>query len=200
MKAVFSILQSLLIMIVVLSMLSMAMPWSIKTIGESMDLTEVKTIKPQFDKCSEGIIETARTGSTNKCFFNINRGKLTGDIRGLDYKLISSANICDPHELIKIDEKRFIWQSCSISGGNRIFEMLWMFPKELNVTGVGVEGNKMKGESSLGSIDFDEKIEFKTLSLNINFQYQPGESGKIVEMSRVNITEQNVTIRVKFVG
>lgn len=197
----FNILQALLIVVVAISLISLSLPWAMKTIGESMDLNEVNSIKSQFDTCSDRILETARTGTTNKCFFNIDRGKLTGDVRGLDYKIISSAKICDQHDLIKIDERRHIWQSCSVSGENRIFEMLWMFPKELNITGEEIKGSKMRGESEVGSISFkDEPIEFKTLSLEVNFQYQPGESGKIVELSRVGVTEQNITLKVKFVG
>jgi len=196
----FNILQVILIVVISVSLISLSFPWAIETIEESMDLTEVNSIKSQFDTCSERILETARAGTTNKCFFNINRGELTGDVRGLDYKIVSSADICDSHDLTKIDERRHIWQSCSISGENRIFEMLWMFPKELNVSGTGVQGSKMKGEGSIGSIGFSDPIEFITLSLNVNFQYQPGESGKVVEMSRVYISEENVTLRVKFVG
>jgi hypothetical protein len=196
----FNILQVVLIVVIVVALTSLSLPWAIETIGESMDLTEVNSIKSQFDTCSERILETARTGTTNKCFFNIDRGELTGKTEGLNYKIISSAPICDAHDLTKIDERRYIWQRCDVSGENRIFQMLWMFPKELNVTGTGVQGSKMRGESSLGDVRFDDPVEFKTLSLNVNFQYQPGESGKVIELSRVGITETNVTLKVKFVG
>jgi hypothetical protein len=196
----FNILQVVLIVGIVVALTSLSFPWAMETVGESMDLTEVNSIKSQFDTCSERILETARTGTTNKCFFNIDRGELTGKTEGLNYKIISSTDICDPHGLTKIDERRYIWQRCDVSGENRIFQMLWMFPKELNVTGTGVQGSKMRGESSLGDVRFDDPVEFKTLSLNVNFQYQPGESGKVIELSRVGITETNVTLKVKFVG
>jgi len=160
----FNVLQAVLIVFIVVALTSLSLPWAMKTIGESMDLTEVNSIKSQFDTCSERILETARTGTTNKCFFNIDKGVLTGKKEGISYKIISSANICDSHGLTEIDARRHIWQSCNVSGENRIFEMLWMFPKELNVSGEKVEGSKMKGESSVGSIGFSEKIEFLTHS------------------------------------
>jgi hypothetical protein len=197
MKAAFSILQALLIVIVVLSMLSMTIPWSVKTIGESMDLSEVKAIKPQFDDCSGKILETARTGITNKCIFNIIRGAITGKEEGINYKLISSANICDQHELTKIDEKRYIWQSCSVSGENRIFEMLWYFPSLLRVSGTGVEGSQIRGEMEIAEMSFEDPIEFTTLTLYANFQYQPGESGSVVEISRINYTQHDVNLKIK---
>jgi hypothetical protein len=175
----------------------LSLPWAVGVIGESMDSIEVGNIKAQFEACSERILETARTGTTNTCFFNINRGELTGRVEGLSYNIVSSAPICDAHPLTEIDERKHIWQKCSISGKYRSFEMLWMFPKELEVSGKGVTGNRVAGETTAGSIGFDPNIVFRTLSVYVAFDYVPEGSGNIVEMSRAAITDDNVTLSVR---
>jgi len=200
MKAISTIIQAILILVVSASLLSITLPWALKTLNISIDVTEISSIKTQFDACSDRILETARTGSTTKCIFNIKNGKITGKTEGIYYILLSNGPICDSSPLVEIDNKTHVWQECNVTGSTRVFGMLWMFPKELEVTGTGIEGSKMQGQSEAGNINFGPTVNFKTISLNVDFQYQPGESGKIVELTRVDITEQNVTIRVKFVG
>jgi len=200
MKAISTIIQAVLILVVSASLLAITLPWALKTLDISIDVNEISSIKTQFDTCSDRILETARTGSTTKCIFNIKNGKITGKTEGIYYILLSNGPICDSSPLVEIDNKTHVWQECNVTGSTRVFGMLWMFPKELEVTGTGIEGSKMQGQSEAGNINFGESVNFKTISLNVDFQYQPGESGKIVELTRVDITEQNVTIRVKFVG
>jgi len=192
-----AIFQAILMMVIALSLVAASIPWAIENIEIAMDLTELKSIKSQFDDCNERIIETARTGSTNKCIFNIKRGEITGRQEGIYYNLLSNGKICDASSLTEIDPKNHIWQECNVSGNQRIYGMLWKFPSSLNVTGTGIEGSKMQGQSTAGSIGFGSLVVFKTLSLSVDFQYQSGEAGKIVEMSRVNITDKNVTLRIK---
>lgn len=198
MKAAFTILQAMLIMVLALSLASMALPWSIETVGQSMDLSEFKTIKSQFDECNERIIETARTGSTNKCMFNIKRGELSGRGEGIYYKLLSSAPLCDASTLVEIDPRNHIWQECNVSGKQRIYGLLWKFPSSLNVSGQGMQGNQMVGQTPLAQINFaGQPLNFVTLTLYVNFQYQPGQTGNIVELSRVDVTQTNITLKVK---
>ena len=125
----FNVLQAVLILLISVSLISLSLPWVVDYIGESMDLIEVSNIEAQFEACSERILETARTGTGNKCFFNINRGELTGKPEGLSYNIVSTALICDSHALTEINERKHIWQKCSVSGKYRTYEMLWMFPK-----------------------------------------------------------------------
>ncbi len=186
-----------MILLISVSLVSMSLPWVIDTVGESMDMVEVGNIKTQFDACSDRILETARTGTSNKCFFNINRGELIGKAEGLSYNIVSSAPICDSHPLTKIDDRKHIWQKCSVTGKYRTYEMLWMFPKELEVNGTGVTGNMVMGEMSSGSIGFPSEIVFRTLSVYVAFEYAPGESGNIVELSRTAVTGDNVTLSVR---
>jgi hypothetical protein len=200
MKAISTVIQAILILVVSASLLAITLPWTLGTLDVSIDATEISSIKAQFDVCSDRILETARTGSTTKCIFNIKNGKITGKTEGIYYSLLSKGHICDPSPLVEIDNKTHVWQECNVTGSTRIFGMLWMFPKELEVTGTGIEGSKMQGQSEAGDINFGESVIFRTISLNVDFQYQPGESGKIIELTRIGVTEQNVTMRVKFVG
>ena len=197
MKAISTIIQAVLLLVVAISLITVTIPWAIRTLNISIDLTEIRSIKSQFDTCSDRILETARTGSSNRCFFDIRNGEITGRTEGIYYRLISNGPICDQSPLIEIDNKTHVWEECNVSGSQRVFGMLWMFPKELTITGNGIEGSKMQGQSSAGNIDFGNLVSFRTISLGVEFQYQPGEAGKIVEMSRIDINDKNVTLRVK---
>lgn len=197
MKASFTMLQAILILVIAVMVIIITIPWSQKTIGISMDLTELKSIESQFDECNERIIETARTGSTNKCIFNNKRGEVYGKQEGIYYKLMSSAPICDESSLTEIDPKNHIWQSCTVSGEQRIYTLLWKFPASLNITGQGIEGNQMEGQSNVGNMNFENPLRFETLTLYVNFNYAPGQTGNIVELSRVEANQNNVTLNVK---
>jgi hypothetical protein len=197
MKAISTLVQAILLMVVSVSLVALTLPWALKNINISMDTTELKNIKSQFDVCSDRILETARTGTTNKCIFNIKNGQITGRTAGIYYSLVSSGHICDPiFPAVEIDSRTHIWQECNVSGDQYVYGMLWMFPKELNITGSQISG-KMQGQSTSGNINFGSSVSFRTLTLSVDFLYQPGESGNIVEMSRADITDKNVTLSVK---
>ncbi|MFH0928728.1 MAG: hypothetical protein V1818_00015 [Candidatus Aenigmatarchaeota archaeon] len=188
----------MLIVLVSVAAVALAFPWALKTIDETMDMVEMSFIKSQFDTCSDRILETARTGTNNKCFFNINRGTLTGKTEGLSYTITSSAGICDAHVMTEIDARRHIWQRCNVSNDLTTYEMMWTFPSELTVNGTGISGVKMQGDNLLGGIDFLNTINFRTLTVYVVFDHNPGESGTIVDMARTAITDKNVTLRVRF--
>ncbi|MEM3609604.1 MAG: hypothetical protein QXK49_02980 [Candidatus Aenigmatarchaeota archaeon] len=198
MKAAFTIIQTMFILTLLIILSSISMPWVFENIAISMDLAELKSIKSQFDECNERIIETARTGSTNKCIFNIRRGEISGREEGIYYRLISNAPICDESPLVEIDPKNHIWQECVASGKQRVYGLLWKFPATLNITGEGIQGNQMAGQTTVSNINFEETINFETLTLYVNFQYQPGQSGNIIELSRIEITQTNVTLKINF--
>jgi len=192
-----TILQAMLIMIIATSMVTLSMPWVLEKIQESMDVSEVGSIKSQFGSCNEMIIETARTGSTNKCIFSVSRGRITGTVEGINYGLVSSADICDQSEWVQIDEKRHIWQKCDVSGDKRIFNMRWKFPSQLEVQGQTIRGNQLRGETPIANIIFNNPIDFTTMTLYIVFEYREGEAGNIVEISRININPANITLNIK---
>jgi len=192
----FNVLEAILIVVVAVSLISLALPSIMKVINESMDSVEVGLIKSQFDTCSERILETARSGAANRCFFNINRGELTGRKESLTYTLVSTATICEPHSLAEIDEKRHIWQKCTEVGGQRVFEMLWMFPEEIEISGSDVSGNMMQGEINTGEIEFGGELAFRTVSVYVAFEGRPNESGHIVDLERLSFTEESITLKI----
>jgi len=197
MKGVSTLLIAILLMVIVVSVMIIAMPWAGEKIQESTDITEVKSIKSQFDYCNDMIIETARTGSTNKCIFSVSKGRITGTREGINYGVVTSAKICDQQEWVQIDEKRHVWQNCDVSGSDRIFDMRWKFPSELEVQGQGMVGNQFRGDYFLGNINFGGPINFTTLTLYILFEYGEGEAGNIVEISRVDVNPYNITLSIK---
>ena len=192
-----AVLQVIIILVILLALAALTLPWAIDNIKTSMDLTEVKSVGPQFDDCNSRIIETARTGSTNKCMFSVKQGQISGRADGIYYNILSNAPICDESDLTEIDTRNHIWQECNVSGKQRSYGILWKFPSTLNVSGEGIEGNQLSGQTSVSSIDFGQTTNFDTLTLFVNFQYTVGQIGNVVELSRVNVTQTNVTLRVK---
>ena len=75
--------------------------------------------------------------------------------------------------------------------------MMWMFPVELEISGSNIGGTIMEGDISSGDINFDPSVQFITLTVYVNFEYNPGETGHIVDMSRIAATQDDVTLRIK---
>ena len=192
----FNILQVILIAAVSITLVVLAFPSIMGTVSESMDMVELNFIKSQFDACNDRILETARTGVDNRCFFNIDRGELRGSSVAIVYRLEGGSNLCDPHKLVEIDERRHIWQMCNETGSERVFEMRWMFPEEIEIAGSNIGGSMMWGETNTGDIEFDPDVDFRTVSVYVNFEYKPEESGNIVDMERVSFTEDDVTLKI----
>jgi hypothetical protein len=192
-----AIIQVILILVILLAIAALSLPWAIDNVKTSMDLTEVKSVGPQFADCNSRIIETARTGSTNKCIFSVKQGQISGRADGIYYRILSNAPICDKSDLAEIDTRNHIWQECNVSGKQRSYGLLWKFPSTLNVTGEGIEGNQLSGQTSVSDINFGPTSDFDTLTLFVNFQYTVGQIGNVVELSRIDVTQTNVTLRVK---
>jgi len=197
MEGAATVFVAILIVAIAASMIALSMPWVGEKIQESIDVSEVSSIKTQFDSCNNMIIETARTGSTNKCIFSVSKGRVTGSQEGINYEVVSSASICDQQDWIQIDEKRHIWQKCEVSGNERIFDIRWKFPSELEIQGQQIVGNQLRGETPIANILFNNPIEFTTITLYILFKYREGEAGNIVEISRVDVNPANITLSIK---
>ena len=193
MRASVSAFQAILLLVISASIITVAVPWALSTVSLSFDVTEINTIKSQFDSCNDRILETARTGSTNKCMFDVKNGQITGRTEGLYYKIVSSGPVCDYSPLVEIDGRTHVWQECNVTGTQRVYGMLWMFPKDVNITGAGLGGAVSDGSS----VGFGSTVTFRTLTLSVIFNHKVGEAGTVVEMSRVNMTGSNVTLSVK---
>jgi hypothetical protein len=190
-----SVLQMVLFTAIASAILFVTIPWAMDTIGISMDTSELNSIKAQFDTCNDRILETARTGATNKCVFSVTRGQIYGRTEGVYYSLTSEGPICDRSFLREIDARTHVWQECNVTGDTRVYGMLWMFPKNVNVTVTGLSGSVYNGTAT-DDIDFEEGVTFRTLTLSVAFQYKSDIAGKTVRISRVNITNTNVTLRL----
>ncbi len=193
-----TIIQVLLIMLLIASLVTIVLPWTTSSVESFMDVSEIKTIKSDFQHCNDKIIETARTGISNKCIFSVTRGEITGKEDGIYYKIISKANICQEHPWKEVDEKNHIWQKCEVSGEGKILYIKWMFPSSLEVVG-DIIGTQLRGATEFADIEFNNPVRFITLTLYVEFVYTPGEKGNIVEFSRLNVTEEKITLKIKII-
>lgn len=198
MRGSFNTLEFLLITAVVIALTAFALPWIAGILNESFDVGEVSSIRGQFKSCSNKILETARTGTTNTCFFSISRGKVLAKIEGLEYTLLSTSKICTPHSLEIIDEQSHIYQECVDAGLTRIYKMLWMFPSEIKIEAEGLQGSEIRGDTPVGNIDFGAgPIEFKTITLLVEFDYNVNQTGSTVELTRKSMSTEKIVIGVK---
>lgn len=197
MQGVANVMELVLLAAITVSLATWSMPWANKIIGESFELGEVSTVETQFKACSEKILETARIGTINKCIFSISKGEINGKKEGIEYSIVTHAPICDPHPLMLVDEYSHIYQECIKQGESRIYKMLWMFPLQLEMEGIGVKGNQLEGETPVGNVIFSDPINFLTLTLFVEFEYNEGESGNTVQLSRRSLSEDKIEMTVK---
>jgi len=197
MRGAVSIIEFMLIAAVVVSLTGWSFPWISRIINEALDAGEVSAIIPQFKGCSEKILETARTGTTNNCIFSISRGEIKGRKEGIEYSIVSPAPVCEPHPLALIDEERHIYQKCEVIGDSRVYRLIWMFPLEIEVEGEDVAGTQLIGETSLGDIIFPPEINFITITIFVEFDYVEGASGSSVQVSRKSLTDEKIEMGVK---
>jgi hypothetical protein len=139
------------------------------------------------------ILETIDGAPTSG--FSVSGGQIYGRTEGVYYSLTSEGPICDRSFLREIDARTHVWQECNVTGDTRVYGMLWMFPKNVNVTVTGLSGSVYNGTAT-DDIDFEEGLTFRTLTLSVAFQYKSDIAGKTVRISRVNITNTNVTLRL----
>jgi hypothetical protein len=174
----------------------MILPWATSSVGVFMDVSEIRTVRSDFQSCNSKIIETARTGTTNKCIFSVTRGEITGREDGIHYNIVSEGNICQEHPWKEVDEENHIWQKCEVSGEERVLYLKWMYPSTLEVSG-NIIGTQLRGTSPFAEIEFNNPVRFITLTLYVEFLYNPGESGNMIEISRINMTQDKITLKIK---
>jgi len=196
MRGAMKIFGAIIILFIVISLSIIAVVWIIPEIERSMELSEFQIIRNQFYECNNKILETARIGSTNKCFFSAGKGSLTVDTGGIHYKITTRTKICDQHQWVQINEEKHMWQRCEVSDGERTFEMMWSFPLESKIEGLNFAGNKLKDDPILmGTITFDSPLNF--ITYYIEFQSTSGESGNIVEVSRVDVRMDKIILKIR---
>lgn len=198
MHGAIKVFGAILIVFIITSLSIMAVVWVIPEIEKSMELSEFQTVRNQFYDCNDKIMETARIGSTNKCFFSAGEGRLTVDIDGIYYKITTGTGICDQHPWVLINEEKHIWQKCEVSDQKRILEMKWSFPLSVGIEGWDFAGDKLKGDPILiGNIIFDSPVSFGTSTFYVEFQTTAGESGNVIEISRVDVKTDKIILKIR---
>lgn len=193
MKAVSIILQAVLILAVVASVATASVPFAQKTIITSIESAEISNVRADFLKCSDKILDTARTGSGNKCILSAAEGKLFVKTDGLYYSLASSGEICSPQEWAIIDLNKQIWQKCSPSGDKKIYELKWFYPKNDVILLEGV----VKLTSVSGTRNFDL---YQKGALFVEFDSPKDLSGKTIELTRFAASENTTVLSINIAG
>ncbi len=172
------------------SLLAVSIPWVYEQMQISLDKSEIVTIKNEFMKCSEKILETIRTGSSNRCVFSVSRGDLYVKEDGIYYKLASKGRICDEHEFALIDFSSKVWQKCKKSNGLWVYELKWFYPKNDTVI---VDGTVVV-ELPSGAKSFEL---VNKGAVNVGFESSKGIKGKTIELTRKVVEEDRAILRVK---
>jgi hypothetical protein len=183
-------IEAILITAVVVGIATIGIPWALNTFQITVEISEAKTVKSDFIKCSEKILETVRTGSSNKCILSVSKGVLFVRRDGIYYRLVGSGEICDPHEWALVDIPSKIWQRCEKSGENYIYELRWFYPQEDVVV---LEG-WVKVETPTGLKEYELS---KKGYLNVEFESPEGLKGKTIELTRYLVKENTTVLSVR---
>lgn len=157
----------MLIMIIVALLISVLVGWTIMNTTGFFEVNEINAVKQEFVDCNNKIFETARTGSSNKCIFPIDKGNLTGSTSEISYQIISRYRICDKSAWVIIDPDNNLWQMCDTSGRNSILSLKW------NYTNI--------------SFQFEQMGNVQTI----------GQSGNTIEMSRADMNGNQISLLLR---
>lgn len=156
MHGTIKVFGAIIIAFVAISLSILAVVWIVPQIEESIELNEIQVIRNQFEECNDKIMETARTGSTNKCFFSINKGQLTANTSNINYIITSKVGICDQHPWVQINEEKHLWQKCDVSDNNRIFEIMWNFSSYIIFQLNGISEKRLGNVIEISRVDVTE--------------------------------------------
>lgn len=196
MKGAVSILQAILIFAIAVSLTAVAVPWAYAAIQKSFDISEIGTIRDQLALCNDKLVETARTGTSNKCVFSASRGKISADWDGIYYDLVSTAPICDKHEWGEVDLERHLESKCDVSLETMHYYLRWRWPSEVKMEGSGFTGELRKKDTLESEISFDPQVQFETLTVVVEFEVQEGQAGNELEISRTSLLADKAILRV----
>jgi hypothetical protein len=196
-QGVSTIIVAVLIVVISTVTAISAYSWAAPNVALSFDLSESQAVQAALESCNDRILETARTGSANQCAIPASRGVLTAKTDGLYYSLISAGHICDPSvDWIIIDADDHIEQMCNqLSQNATELDLRWRFPKQLNVQANSMTGN-LSRDTTITPVDFAD-TNFRTVSVFVYMIVSPGGGGQNVELTRKDITTENVTLGVR---
>lgn len=196
MKGAVSILQAILIFAIAITLATIAMPWAYNAINRSLEMSEMGTIRKEMALCNDKLIETARTGTANKCIFSAKRGKMSADWDGIYYDLLSTYPICDRHSWDEIDKERHLESMCDVTLDIKHYYLRWRWPSEVNMEGSGFGGDIKKAEEHITDIEFDPSVRFTTITVVIEFEAQEGQAGNNIEITRTSLLEDKAVLKV----
>ncbi len=166
MKGAINVFQWLLIFVIILAATGLSLPFISSSLGRSLDLSETNTITTQLGQCNDKIIDTARSGSSNRCFFSTDRGFMEAKTDGIYYKLTTSSNVCDTHDWTQINEDKHVWQKCTQGVKIWTYELRWAW---YNNTAPLYEFEAKQGLSGK-TLEINRKsIEATKVVLSVNF-------------------------------
>lgn len=177
-------IQAILILAIAAGLALTAVPWIYNSINFSIDAAEIKSVKSDMVKCSDKILETARTGSANKCVLSVNRGKLQVKTEGIYYSLLSGGEICSTHDWGLVE--RQVWQKCSQEGSQYNYQLKWFYPKNDVII--------LEGLISLKSVSTAKNFTLYNKGLLLVEFFSPEAlTGKNIELTRY-LTSENTTV------
>jgi hypothetical protein len=120
-------LTFILIVTVSVSLTALILGWVIMNMSGFFEVNEVNSVRQEFNDCNNKILETARTGMSNKCAFSAQKGHIIGTADNLTYEIVSSQKICDMSAWTLLNPEKNIWQRCDISGRESILSLMWNY-------------------------------------------------------------------------
>lgn len=160
-------LTFILMIVVVVLLTAIIVAWTLMNTFGFFEMNEINTIKHDFEECNDKIIETARTGLSNKCIFSIDRGHIKGTNDEISYEIVSRVKVCDESDWVLINPEKNVWQRCDFSGRENIFGLKW------NSTYI--------------------KFQFEQVG-NVEIK---GQTGRIVEISRASMNENQINLLLR---
>lgn len=157
----------MLIVIITAIIISVLIGWTVMNTLGFFDMNEINAVKSEFGDCNDKILETARTGLSNKCIFPVDRGQIRGTNDEITYEIITNEKVCDQSPWVLIEPEKNLWQKCDVSANENSFSLKW--------------------NSSYIKFQFESMgiLEIK------------GQSGKTVEMSRASMTDTQINLILK---
>jgi hypothetical protein len=137
MKAAVTVFQAILIFIITVTLVSIGFVWFQSSFQESVEVSEIQRMRNEFEICSDKLIETINTGTSNRCIFSNDKGEISIE-NGLLYRLESSYDICDQQDWSEVEN--YVYQKCDENGLN-IYQLRWNH-SEIIVEGTG-SGNSI---------------------------------------------------------
>ncbi|MCD6476956.1 MAG: hypothetical protein J7K26_02190 [Candidatus Aenigmarchaeota archaeon] len=194
-----TIIQAVLIFAIATALAAFALPWAYNSLQKSLDIMEINKIKKEFEICNDKLIDTARTGTSNRCLFSVKRGGLVVEQDGIYYTIQSKSNICDEQAWTPINLEKHLWQRCDKDIKKKILKFKWYYPKDVTIQGTGFNGDIIVDQNENNAIDikFDKNIDFITLTVVIEFEFTEGQQGNIVDISRLSITDEKTVLNIK---